>query len=77
MPTNFAENKAISLLVKKNNEGKLPYLWLGFTDEDREGYWMNVFGKQAEFTNWGRTSTGVYNPDNARKTIKGKVKMDI
>ena len=70
VPVDYKENKAISSLASKNKDGSLKFLWLGLTDAAREGYWMNVFGKQAEFTNWGRTLEGTYNPDNSRKTIK-------
>lgn len=58
--TSSEENEFVMELVKKSTKGGFADVWIGLTDEKKEGEWRWVNGEKMTFNNWLPS-----NPDNA------------
>lgn len=56
---NSAEEQAAVERISQNPDGKQSAIWIGFSDEEKEGDWEWVNGEEITYTNWGPG-----NPDN-------------
>jgi hypothetical protein len=46
------EQKFIEQFISSTNKEPLPWIWLGFTDEKKEGSWVWITDEKTKFTNW-------------------------
>ena len=58
--TSPQENEFVMELIKKSTKGDFADVWLGLTDEKKEGEWRWVNGEKVTFTKWQPNQ-----PDNA------------
>ena len=63
-------NKLISQFAPQEN-GKYVRMWLGYTDTEYSGYWLDSNRKYPGYTNWGSSFAGMPLPDNAARVVNG------